>query len=134
MFSSSPIINWRLYPQRYRLEGMQCARCNQKFYPKKYLCPCGSTNFQSVSLRHQATLLSFTQVTHAPREHKMYEPYCIGFVQLVDGPRIMTQLADVDFEELTVGMNLVAVLRKYYVSGANGIIHYGLKFVPESRA
>lgn len=134
MFSDSPIIDWRLYPQRYRLVGVQCIVCHQKFYPKKYLCTCASTEFKPVELSHHATLLSFTQVMHAPREHKMYEPYCVGFVQLADGPRIMTQLADVDFEELIIGMPLRAALRKYYVSGQNGIIHYGLKFVPEHRA
>jgi uncharacterized OB-fold protein len=56
--------------------------------------------------------------------------YCIGLVQLDEGPCVTVALADVALCDLKVGMRVQSTFRKFYSYGANGIIEYGLKFVP----
>ncbi len=56
--------------------------------------------------------------------------YCIGLVLLDEGPQITVALADVGLGDLKIGMRVQSTFRKFYSHGANGIIEYGLKFVP----
>ena len=130
MFSDSPIINWRNAKTRYCLEGVECVACKKNYYPKKYLCECGGKNFEPIVFRGRGTLLSFTSITVSPLEFKRMAPYCIGLIKLEQGPKLIAQLADVELQDLKIGIPMVAVFRKHYTSGDKGIIHYGLKFVP----
>jgi len=74
-------------------------------------------------------LQSFTQVTTPPADFKAMGPYCIGLVELDEGPRLVVQLADVKLDELQIGMRMCGVLRKMFARDT-GIIHYGIKFIP----
>ena len=58
-------------------------------------------------------------------------PFCVGIIDLEEGARVTGQIADTKYEDLKVGMEVEAVLRKFYKSGTKGVIHYGTKFVPK---
>lgn len=130
MFNSSPIPGWRQYSKRYNLEAYQCVGCKKIYYTKCFLCTCGSKEFKTFNLSGLGKLLSFTNITSACVEFKNMPAYCIGLVQLDEGPKITAALTDVNFADLFIGMRLKATFRKFYTHGSNGIIEYGLKFTP----
>ena len=131
MMYKSPIQGWRQYQARYCLQGVVCKKCKKPFYPQKYLCPCGSTEFDECKFKGTGTLFSFTNISNPSAELKNASMYCIGLIQLDDGPMIMAQLADVKIEDLKIGMPLKSVFRKFYSNNDDGIIEYGLKFIPK---
>lgn len=130
MHRNSPIAAWRNQKPAYLLQGVRCSACKAFFYPRKYRCACGAVTFTPYQFSGRAELVSFTQVTIPTVEFIDYAPYCIGIVRLEEGPQVLMQLADVDFENLRVGMPLVATFRKHFVAGAAGMIFYGIKFMP----
>ena len=130
MFSSSSIPGWRQYPKRYNLEGTQCVSCEKAYYSKSFLCSCGSRDFKSFKFSGFGKLVSFTNITSSCMEFKHMPVYCIGLVQLDEGPQITVALADVTLSDLKIGMRVQSTFRKFYSHGNNGIIEYGLKFMP----
>jgi len=55
-------------------------------------------------------------------------PYPIAIVELDEGLRIMAQLTECDPEEVKIGMEVEATLRKVYED--EDVIRYGIKFKP----
>jgi len=76
-------------------------------------------------------LKSFSVVRIAPQEYNKRAPYVVGLVALEEGPSLIAQLCDIAIEDVTVGMDLCCVFRKYYAANDKGIIYYGVKFAPE---
>lgn len=130
MHHQSPILRWRNYPELYRLEGNQCSECEKIYFPKKHLCFCGSMTFHPLTLKGSGKLLSFTQIKAPPEIFSAMAPYCIGIIDLDEGPRITGQLTDCTLHDLHIGMRVTSVFRKMYAVGEEGIIHYGIKFTP----
>ncbi len=130
MFEESTISRWRKYNEKYRLEGNQCTRCSKSYYPKKHLCTCGSTNFDIKRFIGKGTLLTFTQINIPPDCFKDMAPYIIGIIQLSQGPKLMSQITDVELKDLKIGIKMQSVFRKYYTSSSKNIINYGIKFIP----
>jgi uncharacterized OB-fold protein len=130
MYRSSPIIRWRRYPERYRLEGAKCKDCGKVHYPIKALCPCGSRDFEGVKLSGQGKILSFTEIGAGGEAFSEMAPFCIGIVELKEGPKVTAQLADAELKDLSINQEVQATFRKFYASGEKGAIHYGLKFKP----
>ena len=129
MNKNSPIAAWRNQKSTYRLEGVSCNACGSLFFPRKYCCSCKSTSFSPFPFSGNGTLLSFSKVAIPPVEFINYSPYCIGLVKLEEGPTVLMQIADTVFEELFIGMPVVAVFRRYFAAGDDGMIFYGIKFV-----
>lgn len=126
----SPIAAWRQFNAHYRLEGVQCTTCKKIHLHAIAVCTCGCATLAPCPLKPHGTLVSFTNVTTPPHDFKAMAPYCIGLIQLDDGPRLVAQLADVTLEQLHIGMPMKGVLRKLYAHHKD-IIHYGIKFMPE---
>lgn len=130
MFNSSPIPGWRQYSKRYNLEGSRCCICDKAYYDNCFLCSCGSRAFKPFKFSGLGKLISYTNITNPCVEFKHMPVYCIGLIELVEGPRMMAQIADVSVSDLSIGLMMQATFRKFYSHGSNGIIEYGLKFVP----
>jgi uncharacterized OB-fold protein len=128
--NSSSISGWRQYPTRYSLEGFACTVCEKVYMPKSFLCTCGSRDFKLFKFSGLGKLISFTSITSPCIEFKQMPAYCIGLVQLDEGPKITVALADVNLCDLKIGMLVQSTFRKFYSHGTNGIIEYGLKFIP----
>ena len=128
MHRQSPILRWRRYPERYRLEGNRCTHCSKIYFPKKHLCECGSTSFEEHQLKGKGKILTFTEIKSSPEEFSDMTPYCVGIIELEEGPKITSQIADARVDELKIGDEVSTVFRKFVANGDAGIIHYGLKF------
>jgi uncharacterized OB-fold protein len=130
MIYKSPIQGWRQYASRYSLQGVICKLCKKTYFPQKYICECGVSDFEDHKFGGLGTLISFTNISSPAAEFKSMPTYCLGLIQLNDGPVIMAQITDVQVDDLKTGMKLIAVFRRFYACGFDGIIEYGLKFVP----
>lgn len=101
----------------HKLTGSRCAICGTIYVPPRPLCPeHPAAAMEAVALSGKGRLSAFTLVHIAPtamlkagygREH----PYCVGIVQLDEGPMISAQIVGVDVHDpaaIAVGMPLKA--------------------------
>ena len=94
--------------QAHELWLRRCNACERAyFYPRDFCPNCGSRNVSWVQASGRGTLHTFAIVHRAPvpafRDHV---PFVVAMVDLEEGPRIPTNLVDVepDPEHIHVGM------------------------------
>ena len=131
MFRDSSIIRWRNYKDRYMLVGFECTACGKKYFEKKGMCPCGTTEFNEIEFTGKGKIVSYTKIHSGPEAFGEQTPYCVAIIDLDEGARIEGQVVDCKYEDLKIGMEVEGVFRKFYKSGEKGVIHYGTKFVPK---
>jgi uncharacterized OB-fold protein len=121
---------FREIPQRYRLEAGKCKKCGQVYFPPRIVCPeCKSRKFETIKLNPEGKLLTYTIIRVASDKFSIQAPYAVGIVELNDGVKLTTQIADVDFEKIKIGMKLKLVFRKIQDEGAAGLHCYGYKAI-----
>jgi uncharacterized OB-fold protein len=120
----------REIPQRYRLEAGKCEKCGHVNFPPRLICPkCNGKNFRTVVLDDEGKLLTFTVVRVASDKFSKETPFAVGVVELNDGVKMTTQLADVVVDELKIGQKVRIVFRRIQEDGKAGILCYGYKAV-----
>lgn len=83
-----------------------------------------------VTLPKRGKIITYTVMYTVPPNFEIFKPYIIALVQLEDGTYLTTQLTDCKPEEITLGMDVEAVIRKINEDGRDGIIYYAYKFRP----
>jgi uncharacterized OB-fold protein len=123
-------LHWRLTPQRYRLLGSECKRCNQKFFPQRTICPDCRRKGQIEEIRFSGDgeIYSYTIIHVASRGFEFLKPYVMAIVRLVEGPLVTTQVVDCNPDDVEIGSKVYLTFRKISVDGSDGIIRYGYKF------
>jgi uncharacterized OB-fold protein len=120
----------REIPQRYRLEGGKCKGCGNISFPPRLVCPeCGKNEFEQVVLKDEGKLLTFTIIRVGSDKFSLQTPYAVGIVELEDGVKVTTQIADVNLEDLNIGQKVKLVFRKIQDEGKSGLHCYGYKAV-----
>nr|CRL09135.1 conserved protein associated with acetyl-CoA C-acyltransferase [unidentified prokaryotic organism] len=100
-------------------------------FPKRDVCPvCGSRNVEEYEFSGKGKVLSWTIVRNPPSGFEYYKPYPLALVELEEGPVVLAQLTDVDFDEIDFGMEVEMVTRKIREFDEDGIILYAYKFRP----
>lgn len=125
----SPARTWRYRRERCVLIGSRCQKCGKTYYPPRRRCECGG-GLEEVKLPNTGTLLSYTVTYNVPEGFREQSPLIIGIVELDNGVRVLAPITDVALEELKVGMELEATLRRISEDGETGLIRYGVKFRP----
>jgi uncharacterized OB-fold protein len=121
---------FREIPQRYRLEAAKCRKCGHVSFPPRLVCPdCKGREFELKALQDTGTLVTFTIVRVGSDKFSKETPYAVGIVELNDGVRLTTQIANVDVDELKVGQNVRLEFRRIQEDGKAGILCYGYKAV-----
>jgi uncharacterized OB-fold protein len=121
---------FREIPQRYRLEAGKCKKCGQIYFPPRLVCPeCKSNQFETIKLNPEGKLLTYTIIRIASDKFSIQAPYAVGIVELNDGVKLTSQIADVDFDKIKIGMKLKLVFRKIQDEGAAGLHCYGYKAI-----
>lgn len=124
---------WREIPQRYRYEAAKCKKCGKVNFPPRIVCPaCHGREFEQVVVGTKGTLDTYTVIRVAPSQFVDQVPYAIGIVNLGDNVRVLCQIADVEPEELKIGMKLRLEFRKIQQEHADGILCYGYKAVMDN--
>ncbi len=121
---------WRNEVPRYRLLGKACKACGAKYFPARPICTCGSTEFNDYKLSERGEVVTWTVISSAPIGFEKYVPYVVALIELEDGCRLLSQVVDIEPEEVKAGLKVEAVFRRVKEDGKDGIIHYGYKFRP----
>ena len=104
---------FREIPQRYRLEAGKCKKCGTAFFPPRLVCPeCKSKEFTKINLSSEGKLLTYTIVRVGSDKFSQQSPFAVGIVELKDGVKITTQLADVEFDKLKIGLKVKMVFQE----------------------
>ncbi len=120
----------REIPQRYRLEAGRCKECGKLSFPPRLICPkCRGRKFETVRLKEEGTILTFAIIRVAGEKFSKQTPFAVAIVELVDGVRLTTQIADVDLEKIEIGKKVRIVFRKIQEEGKSGILCYGYKAI-----
>ena len=126
-----PARSWRTYPQTYRLEAARCNKCEKVFFPPRLVCSkCKGREFTHFNMKRTGKVVTHTIIRTPSDEFSGQAPFAVGIVQMDDGARLTTQIADVSFDELKIGMPVKLEFRRNFSEGEAGIIHYGHKAVP----
>ena len=120
----------REIPQRYRLEAGKCTACGKVSFPPRGVCPdCSSKESEMVKLSTEGKIITYTVIRVASDKFAQQTPFAVAIVELADGVRITTQIADADVEALSVGQPVRMVFRKIQEDGPAGVLCYGYKAV-----
>ena len=126
-----PARSWRSYPQTYRLEAAKCTKCGKTFFPPRLVCNnCNGREFEQFKMQRTGKVVTHTIIRTPADEFSGEAPFALGIIQMDDGPRLTSQIVDVAFEEIKIGMPVKLEFRRISSEGESGIIHYGHKAVP----
>jgi uncharacterized OB-fold protein len=122
-------MHWRLHKAKYRLVGTECRTCGSLYYPPKMLCPkCrGKSDIKDYRFSGKGKILTHTVIRIAPGGFEMQVPYTVAIIKLDEGPCVAGQIID-DVNRIKTGQRVETVFRKMHEDGADGIIHYALKW------
>jgi uncharacterized OB-fold protein len=96
-----------------RLLGSRCASCGGVSFPRADICPyCATEGIEAVELSDSGALWAWTAVTAAPPGYQGPVPFGFGVVELPEGIRVLSLLAESDPAALAMGrqMRLVTVV------------------------
>jgi hypothetical protein len=100
------------------LLASQCRKCGELTFPKKEegICRhCQHGAFDDVKLSRTGKIYTFSVVHVRPPEfYKGEVPYALARVELPDGIRIDSLVADCDFEKLKVNLDMELVIDRLY--------------------
>ncbi|MGB2987416.1 MAG: OB-fold domain-containing protein, partial [Phycisphaerae bacterium] len=86
--------------------------------------------FTHFNMKRTGTVVTHTIIRTPSDEFSGEAPFAVGIVEIDDGARLTTQIADVSFDELKIGMPVKLEFRRIFSEGEAGIIQYGHKAVP----
>jgi len=95
------------------LRLQKCAACSHVYFPPRPFCPqCASANVGILRASGRATLYSY--VIHHRPVPGFTPPYSIAVVQLEEGPRMMTNIVEIEQtpERLLLDMPLEVVFQR----------------------
>jgi uncharacterized protein len=104
--------------QQGKLLLQYCGECHQyQFYPRLYCMQCSSKTLQWVEASGQGVIYSYTII----RQNKSPEyvndtPYNVAIVQLEEGPRLMSNIVELDPGDLRVDLPVTVVFDQVTVS------------------
>jgi uncharacterized OB-fold protein len=97
-----------------RLLIRSCRACGEvHHYPRPFCPACWSDDVEWVEASGAATLYTWSVVRRndvVPFDQLV--PYVPAVVDLAEGPRMMTNVVDIDPDDLTIGMNLMVTFRQ----------------------
>ncbi len=121
---------WRNEVPRYRLVGEECTACGNRYFPARPICSCGSTEFKDYQLPKRGEVVTWTVITNPPKGFEKYAPYIVGLIELEDGLTVLSQVVDIEPEDVSSGLKVEACFRRVKEDGKDGILQYGYKFRP----
>ena len=99
--------------REHKLLLRHCLACGATtFYPRAFCPVCWSDDVEWVEASGRARLYTWSVVHRndlPPFDERV--PYVAAIVELEEGPRMMTNIVDVEHDQLRVGMELVVTFR-----------------------
>ena len=119
---SLPIPPGRVSPDsREHFDGLEagklllprCDRCGTVIWYPRHLCPaCGSLEVSWFEAGGRGTLHSFSVIRRGQGAYAEATPYVLAYVELEEGPRVMTNLLvdPSNLDSLAIGQQVVMVI------------------------
>jgi hypothetical protein len=96
-----------------RLLIRRCNACGEAIWYPRPICPfCHSTDTDWEQASGLGEIYSFTVIHRAGGAFAASVPYVLAYVELAEGPRMMTDIVDCDPAEVTVGQRVEVVFHK----------------------
>jgi uncharacterized OB-fold protein len=84
-----------------RLVVPKCRPCGKVHWYPRAICPfCQSSEVEWMQASGTGTIYSFSVMRRAP------EPFAVAYVTLAEGPTMITNLVDCDFDKLKIGQQV----------------------------
>ncbi|WP_405628711.1 OB-fold domain-containing protein [Streptomyces sp. NBC_00016] len=99
--------------RRHRLLVQRCTACDTLRFPWLPGCnACGSPEWDTVEAGGEGTVFSYV-VMHHPPFPAFSPPYAIGLIELAEGVRIISNVVDVPYDKVRIGMPVKLEFRSY---------------------
>ena len=129
MYKSNIVMAWRKTRRGNFIIGSKCKECSTLFFPSRRKCTkCKSNELEDYKFKGTGEIYTHSTIHYPPAGFERQVPYSVAIVKLDEGPKMTAQI--VEFEHIEIGMKVESCIRKIYVDGETGIIHYGIKFRP----
>ncbi|MGC1512589.1 MAG: Zn-ribbon domain-containing OB-fold protein [Acidimicrobiales bacterium] len=93
-----------------RLLLPRCDRCSTViWYPREFCPACGSLDVSWFEASGRASVYSFSIVRKGENMYTAAAPYVLAYVELEEGPRIMTNIVDCYVEDVAIGQAVSVV-------------------------
>jgi uncharacterized OB-fold protein len=93
-----------------RLLLQRCSDCASTIWYPRGVCPeCGSTRLEWYEGSGRGTVYSYTVNRRGMGEYRDAAPYVLAYVELEEGPRVLTNVVECDPESVRVGDAVTAV-------------------------
>jgi uncharacterized protein len=91
----------------------QLQRCNEcdtvLWFPRRHCPSCWTENVSTFDASGKGVIYSFTIIRKGAMAYKDSGPFVIAYVELTEGPRVMTNIVECDVETVAVGMPVEVV-------------------------
>lgn len=107
--SPDPLISLETRPfwdatARGELTVCRCRKCRAYIWYPRTICPfCMAADCELVSAGGGGTVYSFTVTRRGSGAYKDSGPYVLAYVELDEGPRIMTNIVGIPPDEINIG-------------------------------
>jgi len=86
----------------------RCEACDLVvWFPRKHCPECWMETLTSFDASGEGTVYSFTIIRKVANAYKEATPFVVAYVELAEGPRVMTNIVGCDVNEVQVGMPVV---------------------------
>jgi uncharacterized OB-fold protein len=93
-----------------RLLLKRCTPCGTVIWYPRAICPaCHSTETEWFEASGRGTVYSFTVSRRGEGPYKEAAPYVLAYVQLEEGPRVLTNIVDCDVDAVAVDQPVTVV-------------------------
>jgi uncharacterized protein len=111
-----PVITEESHPfwegcRQGKLLLQYCEQCQRyQFYPRLYCMQCGADIPRWVEASGRGTVYSYTIICQNKSPEFAHDtPYNVAIVQLEEGPRMMSNIVNIDLTDLRVGLPVKVV-------------------------
>jgi uncharacterized protein len=95
---------------RQELVLQRCTQCDTVVWYPRGLCPnCLSSELAWFTATGKGSVYSFTISRKGDGPFRAASPFVLAYVELNEGPRILTNIVDIDVESVRIGMPVTAV-------------------------
>jgi len=120
--------------QQDELRIQECSSCQSLFHPPMVRCPrCGSYDLGHRVASGRGHLYSFVEVHH-PRVPSFDYPVTVGLVELEEGTRLLSEVIDLDEDQVEIGMPLEVTFEEVEPPEASGQFGWKLPLFRAVRA
>ena len=126
--SSVPLF-WRLKKSKYMLVGSRCNTCGHVYFPPRVLCNNCRTKgvLRDFQFSGNGVIETYTVIRAPPEGFEREAPYAVAIIRLDEGANISGQIVS-GIEGVEIGKRVRSVFRRITQDGADGLIHYGMKW------